>query len=89
MPWSLIPGELLWRLKAERGVPLDLAFDYLAGKWLLPTWDAFFTAARRDGANLEKLSRDVIFFVRESYPSDVYAHCARLLPLMPAYTARA
>ena len=69
--YGLIDGALLWRLKATHGLPLDFALERLAQAKRVPTWDAFFRAARRDGAKVPRLVRELRFFVREAYAAEI------------------
>lgn len=84
----IIPGDLVWRQKAERGSDLSDIFNWLAEKNALPEWDSFFMAAHRDGANLEKLARTLAACVRDSLPRGIADAVCAQLPLMPDYTRR-
>jgi hypothetical protein len=67
----LVDGAEIWRVKASRGLPLDFAFERLAQSDAVPTWDDLIAAARRDGANIPRLVRELQFFVREAYRPEV------------------
>lgn len=68
---KLVDGAEIWRVKATHGLPLDFALEALAKRDAVPTWPDLFAAARRDGANIPKLVRELRFFVREAYAPDV------------------
>jgi hypothetical protein len=66
-----LPGELLWQLKATYGLPLDIALVRLAQAGVMPVWDGLFRSAAADGADLQKLARELAFFCREAYDGGV------------------
>ena len=68
---ELIDGAYLWHLKATHGLPLDMAIMKCAQHDRIPTWLDLLRAARRDGANIDVLIRELQFCVREAYPQPV------------------
>jgi hypothetical protein len=81
----IIDGELVWSMKATHGVPLDFVLQQLAAADTVPAWDGLFSAALRDGANLDKLVRELNFFVREAYRADIAEQINARMPMVPAY----
>lgn len=46
----MLPGEIAYRLKAERGLPLDITIDVIMGQQgTRIEWPGFIDAARRNG----------------------------------------
>jgi hypothetical protein len=82
---NTIGGDIVWRMKATHGLPLDFILARLAKEELIPTWDQLFAAAKADGTNLQKLSRELQFFVRETYPKHIADEINRRLPLMATH----
>lgn len=83
--FTIINGKEVWKYKATYGIPLDIILMKLSKANILPTWVELFEAAYKDGTNLEKLSRELIFIIKEEYSEDVYNNCKDKLPLMPKY----
>ena len=79
---NLIDGKIVWDTKGTHGLPLDMALQILAAKKLVPTWDRLFLAAKKDGANLAKLARELSFFVKEAYGAEFAAQFERRVPLL-------
>lgn len=86
--FHFLDGAKLWNIKATHGLPLDMALAAMAGQNCLPTWESLFRAALADGANLEKLARELMFFCREVYAPQVAQVLVEKLQLMPAYIHR-
>lgn len=77
----LIDGSFVWKLHATYGVPVEISFDLLAEKGLIPIWDQLFAAAKKDGANLERLKERVLIAVRDSYDRETASEIEKRMRL--------
>lgn len=55
----LINGYDFWALKATHGVALDFIIEELFEAGIYPKWDEVLLAAKADGANIDKLVREL------------------------------
>lgn len=67
---KVIDGEIVWRLHATHGFPLELSVPILAARGLVPAWDRIVDAAEKDGANIRRLYNRLREVVGESYPPE-------------------
>jgi hypothetical protein len=56
----LMDGSEFWALKATHGVGLDLVIEELFEAGIYPKWDEVLLAAKADGANIDKLVRELV-----------------------------
>lgn len=75
----LISGYEFWALKATHGIPLDLIIDELFSKGIYPKWDEVFLAAKKDGANIDKLVRELKQYFEYCSNKDYLIKCIDLL----------
>lgn len=55
----LISGYEFWALKATHGLSLDFIIEEFFEKGIYPKWDEVLLAAKADGANVDKLVREL------------------------------
>lgn len=55
----LMSGHEFWALKATHGISLDLVIEELFEAGIYPKWDEVLLAAKADGANIDKLVREL------------------------------
>jgi hypothetical protein len=77
-----LDGEGLWWLHATHGFPLEFSIPMAAERGYVPTWDRFFLAAKRDGANLPVLARRVSDAVGDGYPAEFATGFRERLPCL-------
>jgi hypothetical protein len=82
---KLMSGKTVWSMKATHGMPLDFVLQQMAKTGWVPRWDELYESANADGANLEKLTRELQFYVKEAYPAEVAEAINERLALMPHY----
>lgn len=81
---QVIDGGMLWGLKATHGLPLDISLMRCAQDGMVPAWDTLFEAAKKDGADIAKLARELCFYVKEAYEPDYAKVVCERLPLLAA-----
>ena len=72
----LVRGEVVWRLHATHGFPLELSIPLLADRGLCPTWFDLLAAAERDGAKRSALVRRIMDIVGDAFDPET-AHAIR------------
>jgi alanyl-tRNA synthetase len=70
----LIDGAVIWKLKATHGMPLDMTLDLFWSRRMLPTWAPLLKAAQKDGANIERLVKEIRQIVSNTYPTKIADH---------------
>lgn len=55
----IISGYEFWALKATHGLSLDFIIEEFFEKGIYPKWDEVLLAAKADGANINKLVREL------------------------------
>lgn len=76
---TLVDGAAIWTLHATHGFPVDLSIPMLASEDCVPTWVPLLEAARRDGADMERLVTRLCEAVSDGYPPDIAAVIVRKL----------
>jgi hypothetical protein len=77
-------------MHATHGLPLEVLLPLLADRGVFPTWDALFRAALADGANLERLHRQIDQAIGDAWaPATAQVIRARLALLVTRYQATA
>lgn len=67
----IVDGAQLWALHATRGFPIELSIPLLAAQGYVASWDALLEAAKRDGANMDRLTDRLCEAVADAYPHPI------------------
>lgn len=71
MNYRAVDGHLIWRLKAEHGVPLDFILDVCAERGVVPVWESLILAARTDGTNISRFLPSLRAMIVETYKVEI------------------
>lgn len=70
---NLVRGEVVWRLHATHGFPLEVSIPLLADRGYCPTWLDLIAAAETDGAKRGPLLRRLDPIIGDSYDAETAA----------------
>ncbi len=70
----IISGYEFWALKATHGLSLDFIIEEFFEKGIYPKWDEVLLAAKADGANIDKLVRELKMHFENICTSETREH---------------
>lgn len=72
-------GYDFWALKSTYGLPLEFIMEELFSENIYPKWDEVLLAAKKDGANIEKLVRNLVQYFETMKNSEYMVLCINAL----------
>ena len=69
--YGLTHGDTIWEMYATHGIPPEISLGMLNDKKLIPTWDTFFMAAKKNGANLDRIHDRMLTCIIDAYPERI------------------